>query len=131
MHIVGMYYDVGGAVVVHLHYFAFVQRHGLRAAFLPVIKSSGIPAVALQFIPALEQPGIVGHVEHAQVAHRPHFFRRRLFCFHAPIYQYRLAAVYQYRLGPVYRRGNFRIAFAAEDRRAAGVGIDGAKIFRA
>ena len=71
-----------------------------------------------QFVPPFEQMGIVGHVKHGRVTHRPDLLGRLA----TPIHQHRATAVDS--------PGDLGVPPIAENRCGAGVGIDGGEVLR-
>ena len=71
---------------------------------------------SLQLRPRAEEAGVVGHVEHGRVFHRPRLYRlaRR--------------AINQDREAVVDRGGQCGVAAGPEDRRGAGVRIDAGEV---
>ena len=134
VHIVRVHRHTGGAVVVHLHHLAFVQRQHQCLAFLEAAARNRIPTLSFQFVTALEQSGVVGHVEHRAVAHRIQaLFARDLvrverFFLRDRIGHFGKLVPHQHRMRAVDARGELRVERVAENRRGAGIRIHRAKI---
>ena len=117
--VLGVHLDRRGAMVELMNHTSNVERYPVAGRTAETVAADGIRAFTLLKLCArAEQAGVVGHVEHPGVSHRPRLHRlaRR--------------AVHQHRQAPVDHRGQLGVAAGAEDRRGAGVGIDAGKALR-
>ena len=71
--------DIGSTVVEGLHHLAFVERHPVSGRAGEAVAADGIRAfLFFKLLARTEQAGVVGHVEHRRILHRPrlHFLAR-------------------------------------------------------
>ena len=111
--------DAGGPMVERLHHLPLVERHPLSRGAVEAVAADRPGAFPLlQLLPGAEPAGVVRHVEHSNVPHRP-----------GPDL---LAGgtVHEHGQAPVDRGRQLGVPPGAEDRGGAGVRIDRGEVFR-
>ena len=112
-------HNLRSTMIEHLNHLARVERHGLSAGQSPPTESTRLPPLRPQLALLQEQPGVIGHGEHAEVLHRPGLAVRQ------DALSFACAAVPdQHRVFAVQAWGQVRIAAAAENGRSTGVRVD-------
>ena len=106
-------------MVKSLHHLPLVQRHPHSTGAIPTIPADGEGAFPLlQLLFGAEQVGVVGHMEHSGVLHRPGFLL------------FPCGTIHQDGETLIDAHGELCVPAAAEDGGCAGVGIDAGKVFR-